>query len=163
AVNKAEPSLIRTEADELTYSLHIMVRYELEKRMMSGEIAVRDVPGEWNRLYKEYLGIDVPDDRRGVLQDMHWFGGMIGYFPSYALGSAYGAQILHHMNKEMDTGALVRENKLDVIIAWLTEKIYKYGMLLRPEEVLKNACGEDFDPDYYVNYLTEKMTEIYDL
>lgn len=163
AVNKAEPSLIRTEADELTYSLHIMVRYELEKRMMRGEIAIKDVPAEWNRLYKEYLGIDVPNDREGVLQDMHWFGGLIGYFPSYALGSAYGAQILHHMKKEMDTGALVRENKLDVIIGWLTEKIYKYGMMLRPEEVLRNACGEDFDPDYYVNYLTEKMTEIYGL
>lgn len=163
AVNKAQPSLIRTEADELTYSLHIMIRYELEKRMMRGEIAIKDVPAEWNRLYKEYLGIDVPNNRCGVLQDMHWFGGMIGYFPSYALGSAYGAQILHHMKKELDVDKLVSENRIDVITAWLTEKIYKYGMMLRPEEVLMNACGEEFDPGYYIDYLSEKMKKIYDL
>ncbi len=163
AVNKAEPSLIRTEADELTYSLHIMIRYELEKKMMRGEIEVKDVPKEWNRLYKEYLGVDVPDDRNGVLQDMHWFGGMLGYFPSYALGSAYGAQMLHHMKKELDFSSLVRENRLDVIIGWLTERIYKYGMLLGPNEIIMNTCGEPFDPDYYVNYLTEKMTDIYGL
>ena len=163
AVNKAEPSLIRTEADELTYSLHIMIRYELEKKMMRGEIEVKDVPKEWNRLYKEYLGVDVPDDRKGVLQDMHWFGGMLGYFPSYALGSAYGAQMLHHMKKELDFSSLVRENRLDVIIGWLTERIYKYGMLLGPNEIIMNTCGEPFDPDYYVNYLTEKMTDIYGL
>ena len=88
AINKAEPSLIRTEADEVTYSLHVMVRYELEKRVMHGELKVHDLPGEWNRLYKEYLGVDVPDDKHGVLQDSHWSGGSIGYFPSYALGSA---------------------------------------------------------------------------
>lgn len=163
AVNKAEPSLIRTEADELTYSLHIMIRYEIEKRMMRGEIAINDIPAEWNRLYKEYLGIDVPDNRRGVLQDMHWFGGLIGYFPSYALGSAYGAQILDKMKREMDFDGLVRENKLDVIIAWLTERIYKYGMLLTPGEAVKNACGAEFDPQYYIDYLTKKMTEIYGL
>ena len=88
AINKAEPSLIRTEADEVTYSLHVMVRYELEKRVMHGELKVHDLPGEWNRLYKEYLGVDVPDDKHGVLQDSHWSGGSIGYFPSYALSGA---------------------------------------------------------------------------
>ena len=163
AVNKTMPSLKRTEADEVTYSLHIMVRYELEKRLLSGEVTVKQLPDEWNRLYKEYLGIDVPNNRQGVLQDMHWGGGLIGYFPSYALGSAYGAQILHHMKKDLDVDKLIREDRIDVITAWLTERIYKYGKMLRPSEALKNACGEDFDPDYYVNYLTEKMTKIYDL
>lgn len=91
AINKAEPSLIRTEADELTYCLHIMVRYEIEKQLIGGTLAVKDVPAEWKRLYKKYLGVDVPSDREGCLQDSHWSGGSIGYFPSYALGSAYGA------------------------------------------------------------------------
>ncbi|MBO4878801.1 MAG: carboxypeptidase M32 [Clostridia bacterium] len=163
AVNKTQPSLIRTEADEVTYSLHIMIRYELEKKLMRGEIETEQLPAEWNRLYKEYLGIDVPNNRQGVLQDMHWSGGMIGYFPSYALGSAYGAQILHHMKKDLDVDMLVRDNRIDMITAWLTERIYRYGKLLRPAEALRSACGEDFDPDYYINYLTEKMTTIYGL
>lgn len=102
AINLVTPSLIRTEADEVTYCLHVMVRYELEKRVMSGELEVKDLPAEWNRLYKEYLGVDVPDDRRGVLQDSHWSGGGIGYFPSYALGSAYGAHLLHKMKETVD-------------------------------------------------------------
>ena len=101
AINKAEPSLIRTEADELTYCLHIMVRYEIEKQLIGGTLAVKDVPAEWKRLYKKYLGVDVPSDREGCLQDSHWSGGSIGYFPSYALGSAYGAQMLHKMQEEI--------------------------------------------------------------
>ncbi|MBR4436019.1 MAG: carboxypeptidase M32 [Clostridia bacterium] len=163
AVNKAEPSLIRTEADELTYSLHIMVRYELEKKMIRGEIAVKDIPSEWNRLYKEYLGVDVPDDKHGVLQDMHWSGGMLGYFPSYALGSAYGAQIVESMKKDLDIEKLVRENRIDRITEWLTERIYKYGKLIDPAEAIQNACGAEFDPDFYINYLTEKYSKIYGL
>ena len=102
AVNKAQPSLIRIEADELTYCLHIMVRYEIEKQLIGGTLAVKDVPETWNRLYKEYLGVDVPDDKHGCLQDSHWSGGSFGYFPSYALGSAYGAQMLRNMEKEID-------------------------------------------------------------
>lgn len=163
AVNKAEPSLIRTEADELTYSLHIMVRYELEKKMIRGEIAVKDIPSEWNRLYKEYLGVDVPDEKHGVLQDMHWSGGMLGYFPSYALGSAYGAQIVESMKKDLDIEKLVRENRIEKITEWLTERIYKYGKLIDPAEAIQNACGAEFDPDFYINYLTEKYSKIYGL
>lgn len=163
AVNKAEPSLIRTEADELTYSMHIMVRYELEKALMDGSLSTKELPAAWNRLYKEYLGIDVPNDREGVLQDSHWSGGTIGYFPSYSLGSAYGAQILYHMKKELDIDKLVSEGKIDVITAWLTEKIYKYGKLLTPAELIRNCCGEDFNPDYYINYLTDKYSKIYGL
>ena len=112
AVNKAEPSLIRTEADELTYCLHVMVRYEIEKALIAGDLAVKDVPGEWNKLYKEYLGVDVPDDRRGCLQDSHWSGGSFGYFPSYALGSAYGAQMLANMEKDMDVWGPVAKGDL---------------------------------------------------
>ena len=101
AVNKASPSLIRTEADELTYCMHIMVRYELEKQLIAGTLAVRDVPEAWNQLYREYLGVEVPNNRMGCLQDSHWSGGSIGYFPSYALGSAYGPQMLAAMEAEM--------------------------------------------------------------
>ena len=101
AINLSKPSLIRTEADELTYSLHVMIRYELEKAMIGGDLKVADIPGEWNRLYKEVLGVDVPDDKHGCLQDSHWsFGGM-GYFPSYALGSAYGVQMLQEMGHRL--------------------------------------------------------------
>ncbi len=162
AVNKAEPSLIRTMADELTYCLHVMVRYEIEKQLIGGTLAVKDVPAEWNRLYKEYLGVDVPDDKHGCLQDSHWSGGSFGYFPSYALGSAYGAQMLHNMEQEMDVWGPVSQGDLSGVSAWLGEKVHKYGGLLEPAQVLKNACGE-FDPAYYTDYLTAKYTELYGL
>ena len=163
AVNRAEPSLIRTEADELTYSLHVLVRYEIEKKLMHGELDTKDVPSEWNRLYKEYLGVDVPCDREGCLQDSHWSGGSFGYFPSYSLGSAYGAQILHAMKKELDPDRLVREGKISVITDWLREHIHKYGRIKKPAELLDIACGEEFDPGYYVKYLTDKFSELYGL
>ncbi len=124
-VNRSQPSLIRTEADELTYCLHIMVRYELEKQMFAGTITAHDLPAAWNRLYKEYLGVDVPSDREGVLQDSHWANGNIGYFPSYAIGSAYGAQYLLEMQKDLDVEAAVRSGKLTAINRWLEEKIWK--------------------------------------
>lgn len=163
AVNKAAPSLIRTEADELTYSLHVMIRYELEKRLINGTLDVHDLPAEWNRLYKEYLGVDVPCDREGVLQDSHWSGGSLGYFPSYSLGSAYGAQILAHMRRLMDIDALVRSGSIQQIIDWLSERIYKHGALLTPSELIENCCGEAFDPQYYIDYLVDKYTRLYNL
>lgn len=163
AINKAEPSLIRTEADELTYSLHIMVRYELEKKLIAGELAVSDLPAAWNRLYKEYLGVDVPSDTMGCLQDTHWSGGSFGYFPSYALGSAYGAQMLAKMESEIgNVNALIAEGKLSAIKAWLCEHIHRHGSLYKPGELLENVCGK-FDADYYIDYLTKKFTALYGL
>lgn len=161
-INRSEPSLIRTEADELTYALHVMVRYELEKRMMAGEITAHDLPSEWNRLYKEYLGVDVPDDKQGVLQDSHWSNANIGYFPSYALGSAYGAQILNEMKKDVDVEAAVKSGKLTAINDWLRGKIWKFGCLYDPTDLFNMVCGE-FDPDVYVKYLEDKFTEVYGL
>ena len=160
AVNKAQPSLIRTEADELTYCLHVAVRYEIEKQLISGTLAVKDIPTEWNRLYKEYLGVDVPDDTRGCLQDSHWSGGMIGYFPSYALGSAYASQMLKNMEQEIDVQGEIAKGDLTAISAWLREKIHKYGSVLESAELVKNACGE-FDPTIFTNYLSEKFTTLY--
>ena len=163
AVNLVTPSLIRTEADEVTYCLHVMVRYELEKRVMSGELAVRDLPAEWNRLYKEYLGVDVPDDTHGVLQDSHWSGGGIGYFPSYALGSAYGAQLLKKMRETVDVDACLERGDLSPINAWNREHIWQHGCLYQPGELLENALGEPFDPSVYTTYLEEKYGELYQL
>ena len=162
AVNKAQPSLIRTEADELTYCLHVMVRYEIEKQLIGGTLAVRDVPAEWNRLYREYLGVEVPNDRQGCLQDSHWSGGMIGYFPSYALGSAYGAQMLRNMEQDIDVWEGVSRGDLTAVSAWLEEKVHRHGCLLEPAEVIANACGT-FDPGIYSDYLVKKFTELYDL
>ena len=162
AVNKVEPSLIRTESDELTYCLHIMVRYELEKRMFDGTLTAHDLPAEWNRLYKEYLGVDVPNDRQGVLQDSHWSNGNIGYFPSYAIGSAYGAQYLLELSKELDVDAVVRSGDLTPINNWLEEKIWKYGCMKDPVALFESVCGK-FDPDCYVAYLEKKFTEVYGL
>lgn len=163
AVNKVEPSLVRTESDELTYCLHIMVRYEIEKKLIAGELAVKDVPETWNQLYKEYLGIDVPDDTHGCLQDIHWAGGSIGYFPSYALGSAYGPQMLHCMEKEV--GHIypdVEKGDLRKVTQWLKENIHRHSGLYKPAELFERVCGK-FDAKYFTDYLTRKYTELYDL
>ena len=163
AVNLVTPSLIRTEADEVTYALHVMVRYELEKQLMSGELEVKDLPAAWNRLYFEYLGVEVPDDTRGVLQDSHWSGGGIGYFPSYALGSAYGAQLLAKMKESVDVDACLAKGNFAPINAWNRERIWQHGCLYKPGELLERALGEPFDPSYFTDYLEKKYTELYGL
>ena len=162
AVNKVQPSLVRVEADEVTYPLHIMVRYEIEKRLMSGELKPADIPGIWDEMYKEYLGLDVPNDREGCLQDSHWSTGLIGYFPSYALGSAYGAQMLHNMQQEFDVWESVSKGDLSRVTAWLHERIHQYGSLYTPQQIVEKACGQ-FDPEHYTRYLTEKYSRIYGL
>ncbi len=161
AINLVEPSLIRTEADEVTYCLHVMIRYELEKRVVGGELAVKDLPAEWNRLYKEYLGVEVPDDTRGVLQDSHWSGGGIGYFPSYALGSAYGAQFLAKMKQTVDVEKCLSEGNFAPINDWNRERIWQYGCTYKPAELLSMILDEEFDPHYYTDYLEEKYSKIY--
>ena len=161
-INKAQPSLIRTEADELTYCLHIMVRYELERRMFAGELTAHDLPAQWNRLYKAYLGVDVPNDREGILQDSHWANGNIGYFPSYAIGSAYGAQYLRQMQKDFDVYAAVATGRLTQINRWLEDKIWKYGCMKDPTPLFESVCGP-FDPTCYTAYLRDKFTEVYGL
>ncbi len=163
AINKAQASLIRTEADELTYCLHIMVRYELEKQLIDGSLAVKDVPAAWNRLYQEYLGISVPSDREGCLQDSHWAGGSIGYFPSYALGTAYGPQMLSVMEKELgDIYEDVARGDLSRVKGWLHEHIHRYAGYYKPGVLFEKACGK-FDAHYYTDYLTEKYSKLYQL
>ena len=160
AVNRVEPSLIRTEADQVTYCLHVMVRYEIEKALIGGTMEVKDIPANWNRLYKEYLGVDVPDDKHGCLQDSHWSGGMFGYFPSYALGSAYGAQMLENMEADLDVWGDVAKGDLSKVTAWLKEKVHRFGGLKEPKDIIENACGK-FDPTVYTDYLVKKYSEIY--
>lgn len=163
AINISKPSLIRTEADEVTYCLHIMIRYELEKRLMDGSLKVCDLPTEWNRLYKEYLGIDVPDDSHGVLQDTHWANGTVGYFPSYALGSAYGAQFLCKMKESVDVDACLWAGDFGPINEWNRTHIWKYGSLYTPSQLLDKVLGEAFDPTVYTDYLESKYKAIYNL
>lgn len=162
AINKVKPSLIRTQADEVTYALHVMVRYEIEKQLFAGTLEVKDIPGKWNELHKEYLGVEVPDDEQGCLQDSHWAGGMFGYFPSYALGSAYAAQMAREMSKEFSIAEKVKAGNLSAITKWLNEKVHQYGALLEPKEILENAVG-GFEPSAYTEYLNKKYTEIYEL
>ena len=163
AINKAQPSLIRTEADELTYALHIMVRYEIEKQLITGTLAIADVPTEWNRLYQEYLGVEVPNDQKGCLQDSHWSGGMIGYFPSYALGSAYGPQLLQKMKEDLgDICTEVANGDLTQVTGWLKEKIHRHASFVKPGELFESVCGT-FDAKHYTDYLTEKYTKLYNL
>ena len=163
AVNRAEPGLIRTEADELTYALHIMVRYEIEKALMQGTLAVADLPAAWNAKYKEYLGVDVPDDTHGCLQDIHWAMGDIGYFPSYALGSAYGAQAIADLRKTMDLDAQWAAGDMEPLKAALKERVWQWGTMKEPQWLVESLCGGTFDPHYFTRYLKEKYTELYKL
>ncbi len=159
AANRIEPSLVRTEADEVTYPLHIMVRYELEKKLIAGELAVKELPEAWNALYKDYLGITPPNDTLGVLQDVHWSGGMIGYFPTYALGSAYAAQFMHAMRKQLDVDGLLSRGELAPIEGWLSENVQRHGSLYDPDRLMLLATGEGFNPKYYVEHLCGKAAE----
>ncbi len=160
-INLPEPSLIRTEADELTYSLHIMVRYEIERMLLEDRISVADLPRVWNEKYREYLGLTPPDDGVGVLQDTHWSGGMFGYFPSYALGSAIAAQILAWLKTQLDVDDLLRRGEIAPIRKLLTEHIYRYGASRNTDQLLRAMTGEGFNAKYFIQYLTEKYEGLY--
>lgn len=163
AINKAEPGLIRTEADELTYSLHVMIRYEIEKMMIEENLDLTKLPDIWADKYEEYLGIRPANAAEGVLQDIHWSEGCFGYFPSYALGSAFGAQLYYHMKKEMDINGLLENGEIGVIREYLREHIHRFGKRKTSRDILKDITGEDFNPRYYVRYLKEKYSQLYDL
>ena len=161
AINIAKPSLIRTEADELTYCLHIIIRYEIEKALIAGEIEVVDLPKVWNEKYEAYMGITPPTDSVGVLQDSHWSSALFGYFPSYAVGTAYASQILKVMKKDIDFETCIKNGEFEPIVKWLNQKIHQYGGLKTPSELMKNATGEDLNPKYFTDYLKGKFESIY--
>ncbi len=163
-MNAVEPSLIRTEADELTYSLHVIIRYEIEKALINGEIEVKDLPQIWNKKYKEYLGVEPQNDAEGVLQDMHWSDGSFGYFPSYALGNLYGAQFLHKMEQDIpNMYDDIKQGNLDGVHQWLKDNIHKYGAVYKPAELLKMVTKEELSAKYFIDYLNKKYYEIYNL
>ncbi|GKU79375.1 carboxypeptidase M32 [Paenibacillus sp. L3-i20] len=162
--NIVQPSLIRIEADELTYSLHIIIRYEMEKLIFNGGAKAADLPAIWNEKYKEYLGITPPNDAKGILQDVHWSGGAFGYFPSYSLGYMYAAQIADTMEREIDgMWSLVGGGNLLPIKEWLSDRIHKYGKMRTPSELIQSISGKPLDPQHLVTYLTKKYTDIYKL
>ncbi len=155
-INTAKRSFVRTEADELTYPLHIMLRYEIEKKLIDGSLEVKDLPQYWNEKFTEYFGITPPTDTLGVLQDVHWSSGDFGYFPTYALGSAIAAQLYHAMEKDFDVAQSLQSGTTAQINQWLKEHVHKYGSSKYPDEILKLATGEKFNPTYYVDYLVKK-------
>ncbi len=161
ATNKVEASYIRVEADELTYPLHIMLRYEIERMLFSNEVEVDELPELWNNKMVEYLGVKPKNNQEGVLQDVHWSAGLFGYFPTYALGTAYAAQFYYTMKKDLNIDDLVQNNNIKEINNWLREKIHQFGGSKTPKELLLDVTGEDFNPSYYVQYLKEKYTALY--
>lgn len=164
AVNRVENSLIRIQADELTYNLHIIIRYEIEKQLFNEGLSVSELPKVWNEKYKTYLGLTPPNDSLGVLQDVHWSGGSFGYFPSYALGNMYAAQIVNTMRKQLpEFDELIAEGNFAPIKEWLTEQIYKYGKSQKPAEIIKRVTGEELNPNYLADYLEQKYKAIYGL
>jgi carboxypeptidase Taq len=164
AMNYVETSLIRTEADELTYGLHIIIRYEIEKELINGRITVAELKDLWNKKYKEYLGVEPKTDSEGILQDMHWSDGSFGYFPSYALGNLYGAQMFYKLLEEKpNVMEAVKEGNFIEITNWLKEKVHIHGSLYTPGEIIKNITGEELNPKYFIDYLKNKYYKIYDV
>jgi carboxypeptidase Taq len=164
AINKVEPSLIRVNADEATYNLHIMLRLELEIGMVDGTMAVKNLPEIWNTKMREYLGIVPPNDAQGVLQDIHWSGGSIGYFSTYALGNLVSAQLWEKIKKDIrDLDDQIRKGRFDSLLSWLHEKIHVHGHKYDPQDLVQRVTGSKIDAAPYVRYLTKKYGDIYGL
>jgi carboxypeptidase Taq len=158
AVNKVVPSLIRIDSDEVTYNMHIILRFELEQELIEGRLEVRDLPAAWNALMDEYLGVEVPDDAHGVLQDMHWAGGNIGYFPTYALGNVMSVQIWERAREELgDLDERFERGEFGELREWLREHLYKLGRKFTPQETIERVTGSRIDAGPYVRYLREKL------
>ncbi len=164
AINKVTPSLIRVDADEVTYNLHIILRYEIERDLMEDKIHVKDLPEIWNAKMKEYLGINVPDDKHGVLQDIHWSDGSFGYFPTYTLGNLYSAQILRAAKDHFGNDYFAQsENYKNMrpLREWLKEKIHRHGSTLDSKELITRVTGRKISSEDFRIYLEEKFSEIY--
>jgi carboxypeptidase Taq len=163
-INKVEPSLIRVESDEATYNLHIMLRLELEIELMEGKLEVRHLPEAWNTRMQEYLGVTPPDDAHGVLQDVHWSGGMIGYFPTYALGNLVSVQLWEKLHQDLpDLDEQIAQGKFDQLLGWLRAKVHVHGAKYEPQALVQRVTGSKIDPQPYVRYLQQKYGEIYNL
>jgi carboxypeptidase Taq len=163
-INKVESSLIRVNADEATYNMHIMLRLELEIGMIEGTVKVKDLPEIWNTKMDEYLGITPPSDAKGVLQDVHWSGGMLGYFSTYALGNLISTQLWEQINADIpDLDEQFRKGEFGALLTWLREKLHVHGRKYQPQEIVQRLTGSKINSDAYVRYLKRKYGEIYGL
>lgn len=162
AINKIQPSFIRTEGDELTYHFHVIVRYELEKRLVEGSLEVKDIPAYWNGQYKELLGVDVPDDVRGCLQDVHWGHGSFGYFPTYSLGSFYAAQLWKQAQEDLHglEDYIARTGSPAALLEWLRQKVHKYGRQYTSAELCEIVTGRKLDSTIFMEYLQQKINSL---
>lgn len=164
AINKVEPSYIRVEADEVTYNLHILIRFEIECALLTGELAMKDLPEAWNAKYAEYLGITPRNDAEGCLQDVHWSGGMIGYFPTYSMGNLLSYQIWHALQVDVpNTDGLLTAGDCGPILKWLQEKVYRMGRKVTPRELVLQVTGKPMGANDYLAGLTNKYRELYNL
>jgi carboxypeptidase Taq len=164
AINRVRPSLIRVEADETTYSLHVILRFELEREMLSGHVDLADLPALWNDRMREYLGVDVPDDAQGVLQDIHWSGATFGYFPTYALGSVMSVQIWEAAKGAIaDLEEQIEAGEFGELREWLRENLHEHGRKFTPKEALARVAGGPIDPEPYLRYLKAKLGDVYGL
>ena len=164
AINHVSPSFIRTEADEITYNLHIIMRFEIEKELLDGSIEAEDLPKIWNNKVNEYFGIKVPNDSLGVLQDVHWSGGLIGYFPTYALGNFYSAQFYQAAKKDIkDLEGKFSKGQFGQFREWLKENIHIHGKMYSASELVKRVTGENLNSKYFIDYIKEKYSKIYNI
>ncbi len=164
AVNRVEPSLIRTEADEVTYNLHIILRFNLELMLVSGDCEVADLPGLWREGMRELLGITPDSDAAGVLQDIHWATGLFGYFPTYTLGNLYGAEFYSFFAQEVpDADARIRAGDFSGLSAWLKERIHRFGAAYTADELVKKLSGKSLDPSFFISYIEKKYGSIYSI
>ena len=158
AINCIQPSLIRTEADELSYHFHVLIRFEIEKMLITGTISTKDIPACWNELYHKHLGINVPDDNQGCLQDVHWSHGSFGYFPTYSLGSLYATQWHAALNRENASyEKLVAAGDTSFILTWLRQQIFPFGRYYDSDALCQKATGEKLDSNYFIQYATKKL------
>jgi carboxypeptidase Taq len=164
AINRVEPSAIRVRADEVTYNLHTLIRFELERAMVAGDLDVADVPAAWNQLYREYLGVTPADDAEGCLQDGHWSSGLIGYFPAYTIGDVCAAQLFARASADLgDLPAAFREGRFEPLRTWLRERVHRHGHRWRTTALLERAAGAPPDPAALVDTLRRKYAELYGL
>jgi len=164
AINQVRPSFIRVEADELTYCLHVILRFELELDLIEEKITVAELPQCWNEKITDFLGITPKTDKEGVLQDMHWSGGDFGYFPTYAIGTIYASQLFKQILKEHTTmKEEISQGNFTAILNWLSEHVYQYGRLMTADEIIKKTCGEGLNSNVFVTYLKEKYYPLYDV
>jgi carboxypeptidase Taq len=162
AINDVRPSLIRTEADETTYNLHVMLRFELEQAMLTDQIKAHDVQAAWNQRVKSYLGLTPPDDAHGCLQDIHWSGGSFGYFPTYALGNLYAAQFFEQARKDLgDLDAMFAKGDFMPLLGWLRSNIHHHGKRYTARQLVKRVTGSDLSAEPLIRHLERKAAEYY--